>query len=61
MSEVMGETVPEGGGSNGEGPVPPGPILGQSIGEVGVCRSEVLDGAGGQKSMEYRGCEGLHR
>ena len=42
----MGEKVPEGGGSNGEGPVPPGSVLGASERgkEVGICESEVAGG-----------------
>jgi len=64
---MMGKRVPEGRGSNGEGPNPRGPMLGQSRGgkELGVCRYEVAVWervcAGGQKGMKGRGCEGLCR
>ena len=46
MSEVMGERVPEGGGGDGEGSVPPGSVLGSGGRgeEVGISRSEVAGG-----------------
>jgi len=47
VSELLEERVPEGEGSDGEGPVHPGPVLGpgERGEQVGVCRSEVPGGS----------------
>jgi len=54
VSELLGKRVPEGWASDGEGPVPPGPVLGEvrGRGDIQWCVLGVFSIA--HRSQEHR-------